>query len=139
MSGGMDIHVSPLFLQFGHHLISAVSVHHTSNTKGRYNPTHAREAAGKPVDSDFGEALRQGCTAVAVVQVEAHEMERRRDELDRSRREELRGRGAGYVALHPFRQRERWRDHRRQVEGCEYREAVTSGEQGVGDRRDRAR
>ena len=58
---------------------------------------------------------------------------------DAGRREELRGRGAGYVALHPFRQRERWRDHRRQVEGCEYREAVTSGEQGVGDRRDRAR
>jgi hypothetical protein len=132
-------YLSSLFFQFAHHLISAVLVHHASNTKRRHDPTHARKTAGKPVHSDLGEALLERRAAVAIVQVEAHEMERRRDELDRSRREELRRRSAGHVALHPLRQWERRRDHRRQVERREDREAVARGEQGVGDWRDRAR
>jgi hypothetical protein len=101
---GMHVHTF-LFLQFGHHLVSAVLVHNASNTEGRHDTAHTRKAAGKPVNSDFGEALLESCPAVAVVQIEAHEVERRRDELDCSRRQELRSRGAGDVALHSFRQR----------------------------------
>jgi len=89
-----------LFFQFAHHFVSAVSVHHASNTKRGHDSAHARETAGEPVHPDLGEALLESCTAVAVVQIEAQEMERRRDELDRCWREELRGRGARYVALH---------------------------------------
>jgi len=89
-----------LSFQFPHHLVSAVPVHHASNTESGHDSAHAREAASKPVYPDFGEALLESCATVAIVKVKAQKVERRRDELDRSWRKELRSRGARYVALH---------------------------------------
>ena len=66
-------------------------------------------------------------------------MERRRDQLNRRRRQELRGGSAGDVALHFCGQWQRRRDHRREVEGCEDREAVARCEERICDWRNRAR
>lgn len=128
-----------LCFQLAHHLLSAVLVHHAANTEGRHDPAHARKAASEPIDLGFRKSLLHRRVSVAVVHVQTQKVERRRDQLNRCWRQELRSRSAGNVALHFCRQGKRRRDHGRQVERCENREAVARREKRISDRGDGTR
>lgn len=65
-------------------------IDHASKAKRRNNATHARQRALQPIHSHFPHAIRHGRVAVAIVQIQAEEMERCAEELNSCRSEELR-------------------------------------------------
>lgn len=81
-------------LETAHEPLPQIAVHNASNSERRHDATHSCEAAGHPVLPDYSKAILHSRPAVAIVQIQAQQVERRRDELNGRRSQELRGRSA---------------------------------------------
>lgn len=84
---------SKLF-QFTHHVLPDSIVDHTADSKGRHNPTHPRETARQPVNSDLPQPLPERPPPISIIQIQSQQMQWCRQKLDASRRKKLRDRNS---------------------------------------------
>lgn len=116
---------------------SRLRVNDTAYAKRRYDATHARGGADKPVRPHDLPALTPAAIGT-VIHVQTEQMYRRREELDRGRGYELRRRQARYVAPHLVRKPvvHPRRQQRRQVERSENSQAVAHSKENIARQRD---
>lgn len=100
-------------------------IDHASKAKRRNNATHARQRALQPIHSHFPHAIRHGRVAVAIVQVQAEEMERCAEELNSCRSQKLRCRSSADVFLCGLGQRKVGSDQGWKIEAREDGERVS--------------
>lgn len=120
-----------------HEMPSRLRVHDAAYAKRRYDATHARGGADEPVRSHDLPTLTPS-TVRAVIHVQAEQMYRRREELDRGRGDKLRRRQTRDVAPHLIREPvvHPRRQQRRQIERSKDGQAITHSKKEITRQRD---
>lgn len=68
---------------------SNISINNATHPKSRYDPPHPCHSTHAPVPRHSGEPLREPESTLSIEQIESEQVDRRAEQLHRSRRQEL--------------------------------------------------